>query len=347
MQSRGRLGTKRTFICQSDICMIKGKTGNENYPIIPGHEASGIVESVGSGVTKFQVGDHVIPLVFPNCDECALCISDKTNFCAAFRLDMAGLMLDGTSRLSLNGKIVYNFLNISSFSEYTVTSVHGLTKIKDSVPLNRACFMNCCVPTAFGAVNNTVNVFEGARVAVFGCGALGLCTIQAARAAKASRIVAIDINESKFVVAKEFGATDFINPLSEKYANESVESIIYKMFPGGVDFSFEATGAGPSVMNSAFESVCVGWGKSVIYSVMNEKQNISTLPINFIKGKTWTATAVGQVKKKDYSKFADMYESGDIMLDSLVTDTLPIEQINTAIDNLQYGNAIRSIITFS
>ena len=194
---------------------LSGQDAEGKFPCILGHEAGGIVESIGEGVTSVKVGDKVIPCYTPECrkHDCIFCQSPKTNLCPAIRSTQGqGLMPDGTSRFSINGQIIYHFMGCSTFSEYTVVSEISCAKINDNAPLDKICLFGCGVSTGLGAAWKTCNVEEGSTVAVFGLGAVGLAVIQACKMRKAKQIFAIDINKSKFDIATSFGATDCINP---------------------------------------------------------------------------------------------------------------------------------------
>src|SRR5204862_803093 len=183
------------------------------FPAILGHEGAGVVVDVGSGVRTLKKGDHVIPLYTPECRACKSCLSRKTNLCTAIRATQGkGLMPDGTSRFSKNGKPILHFMGTSTFSEYTVLPEIALAKISKKAPLEKVCLLGCGITTGIGAVLNTAKVKRGSTVAVFGLGGVGLSVIQGAVMAKAARIFAIDINDGKEEMARALGATDFLNP---------------------------------------------------------------------------------------------------------------------------------------
>lgn len=202
-----------TGVCHTDAYTLSGKDSEGVFPCVLGHEGAGIVEAVGEGVTEFQVGDHVIPLYTAECGKCKFCLSGKTNLCIAVRETQGqGLMPDGTVRFFKDGQPIYHYMGTSTFAEHTVVSEHSLVKIQEDAPLEEVCLLGCGVTTGMGAVLNTAKVEEGATVAIFGLGGIGLAAIIGARMAKASRIIAIDTNPDKFAKAKELGATDFVNP---------------------------------------------------------------------------------------------------------------------------------------
>ena len=202
-----------TGVCHTDAFTLSGADPEGIFPVILGHEGGGIVEAIGEGVTSVAVGDHVIPLYTPECGECKFCKSGKTNLCQKIRATQGkGLMPDGTSRFSYKGQPIFHYMGTSTFSEYTVLPEISLAKIAKDAPLEQVCLLGCGVTTGIGAVLNTAKVEEGASVAIFGLGGIGLAAIIGATMAKAGRIIAIDINPAKFEIARQLGATDFINP---------------------------------------------------------------------------------------------------------------------------------------
>jgi len=223
-----RLKIFANALCHTDLYTLSGQDAEGKFPCILGHEAGGIVESIGAGVTSVKVGDKVIPCYTPECREsaCIFCQSPKTNLCPKIRGTQGqGLMPDGTSRFSIDGKIIYHFMGCSTFSEYTVVSEISCAKIPDDSPLDKVCLFGCGVSTGLGAAWNTCDIEEGSTVAVFGLGAVGLAIVQGAKARKASRIFAVDLNASKFDIARTLGATDFVNP-ADLPAGTSIQSHI-------------------------------------------------------------------------------------------------------------------------
>ncbi|PVU96232.1 hypothetical protein BB559_002463 [Furculomyces boomerangus] len=338
-----RIKITNTSLCHSDSFCLSGKDYNQHFPMILGHESAGIVESVGEGVTKVAPGDHVIPLYMPECGQCPFCLSGRTNICLAIsQTQNVGLMPDGTTRFSCNGKQIHHFMGISSFSEYTVVSQLSVTKIDKEAPLDKMCLIGCCIPTGYGAATKTANVFKGASVAVFGCGALGLSVIQGAKACGASRIIAIDINPEKSKISSEFGATDFVNPLD--HPDKKIEDVIRGMTFLGVDFSFDTSGGRIDVMNSAFECVTIGWGTAVIISLADAGERISTVPFNMITGKKWMGCAFGGEKGSDLNTYVQSYMKGTLKIDEYITKNISLDEINEGLDDLRRGKCIREVI---
>ncbi|XP_065489330.1 alcohol dehydrogenase 1-like isoform X1 [Caloenas nicobarica] len=227
-------------ICRTDDHIMEGAFPNMDYPVIPGHEGAGIVESVGEGVTSVKPGDRVIPLCVPKCGECIFCLNPEANYCLKSHfVEPQNLMPDKTSRFTCKGKQIHHFLWISTFAEYTVTPECAVTKIDSAAPLDKVCLLGCGFSTGYGAAINTAKVKPGSTCAVFGLGGVGLSVVMGCKAAGASRIIAIDVNKDKFAKAKELGATDCINPQDFK---KPIQEVVTEMTGHGVDYSFEVIG---------------------------------------------------------------------------------------------------------
>ena len=331
-------------VCHTDAYTLSGDDPEGIFPVILGHEGGGIVESIGTGVTSVQVGDHVIPLYTPECRECKFCLSGKTNLCQKIRTTQGkGLMPDGTTRFSKDGQPIYHYMGCSTFSEYTVLPEISLAKVNKAAPLEEVCLLGCGVTTGMGAVMNTAKVEAGATVAIFGLGGIGLSAIIGATMAKASRIIAIDINESKFDMARKLGATECINP---KHYDKPIQDIIVELTDGGVDYSFECIG-NVNVMRSALECCHKGWGESVIIGVAGAGQEISTRPFQLVTGRVWRGSAFGGVKgRSELPGIVERYMQGEFKLSDFITHTMELEQINEAFDLMHAGKSIRSVIHF-
>ncbi|TPG45861.1 S-(hydroxymethyl)glutathione dehydrogenase/class III alcohol dehydrogenase [Rhodanobacter glycinis] len=334
-----------TGVCHTDAFTLSGADPEGMFPVILGHEGGGIVEEVGEGVTSLQVGDHVIPLYTPECGECKFCRSGKTNLCQKIRVTQGqGLMPDGTSRFSLNGKPLLHYMGTSTFSEYTVLPEISLAKINPAAPLEKVCLLGCGITTGIGAVLNTAKVEPGASVAVFGMGGIGLSVVQGAVMAKAGRIVVIDTNPAKFEMAKLLGATDFINP--KDYPDTPIQQVIVELTDGGVDYSFECIG-NVHVMRSALECCHKGWGESIIIGVAGAGQEISTRPFQLVTGRVWKGSAFGGVKgRSQLPGYVERYLAGEIKIDEMITEVLPLERINEAFELMHAGKVIRSVIHY-
>jgi S-(hydroxymethyl)glutathione dehydrogenase/alcohol dehydrogenase len=333
-----------TGVCHTDAYTLSGEDSEGVFPCILGHEGAGIVVEIGAGVTSVAIGDHVIPLYTPECGQCKFCLSGKTNLCQAIRATQGkGLMPDGTSRFSKNGQPIFHYMGTSTFSEYTVLPEIALAKINKAAPLDKVCLLGCGITTGIGAVLNTAKVEPGSTVAVFGLGGIGLSVLQGAVMAKASRIIAIDINESKFEMAKMLGATDCVNP---KNFDRPIQEVIVDMTDGGVDYSFECIG-NVNLMRSALECCHKGWGESVIIGVAGAGQEISTRPFQLVTGRVWRGSAFGGVKgRTQLPDYVERYMKGEIKIDEMVTYTMPLDDINRAFDLMHEGKSIRSVIIF-
>ena len=333
-----------TGVCHTDAYTLSGEDPEGAFPAILGHEGGGVVEEVGAGVSSVKVGDHVIPLYTPECRECAFCTSGKTNLCQAIRATQGqGVMPDGTTRFSANGKDVLHFMGTSTFSEYTVLPEIAVAKISKEAPLEKVCLLGCGITTGIGAVLNTAKVEAGSTVAVFGLGGVGLSVIQGAVMANAARIVAIDANAGKEEMARQLGATDFVNP---KDYDAPIQEVIVDLTDGGVDYSFEAVG-NVDLMRAALECCHKGWGESTIIGVAGAGQEISTRPFQLVTGRVWRGSAFGGVKgRTQLPKMVDQYLSGEIKVDEMITHTMGLEEINKAFDLMHEGKSIRSIIHF-
>ena len=333
-----------TGVCHTDAFTLSGEDPEGVFPCILGHEGGGIVESVGAGVTSVKVGDHVIPLYTPECGECKFCKSGKTNLCQKIRATQGkGLMPDGTTRFSKDGQPIYHYMGTSTFSEYTVLPEISVAKVDPTAPLEEVCLLGCGVTTGIGAVMNTAKVKAGESVAIFGLGGIGLSAIIGARLAQAGRIIAIDINESKFELARKLGATDCINP--NDY-DKPIQEVIVELTDGGVDFSFECIG-NVKVMRAALECCHKGWGESVIIGVAGAGQEISTRPFQLVTGRVWRGSAFGGVRgRSELPSYVQRYLKGEFRLDDFITHTLPLEQINEAFELMHAGKSIRTVIHY-
>jgi S-(hydroxymethyl)glutathione dehydrogenase / alcohol dehydrogenase len=333
-----------TGVCHTDAYTLSGQDSEGVFPCILGHEGGGVVEAVGEGVTSVKVGDHVIPLYTAECGQCKFCKSNKTNLCSSVRATQGkGLMPDGTTRFSYQGQPVYHYMGCSTFSEYTVLPEVSVAVIPKEAPLDKVCLLGCGVTTGIGAVLNTAKVEEGATVAIFGLGGIGLAAIIGAKMAKASRIIGIDINPAKEAVARELGMTDFVNP---KDHAKPIQDVIVEMTDGGVDYSFECIG-NVQLMRAALECCHKGWGESTIIGVAPAGTEISTRPFQLVTGRVWRGSAFGGVKgRTELPGYVEKSQKGEIPLDTFITHNMPLEDINKAFDLMHEGKSIRTVIHF-
>ncbi|HJK94119.1 MAG TPA: S-(hydroxymethyl)glutathione dehydrogenase/class III alcohol dehydrogenase [Polyangiaceae bacterium LLY-WYZ-15_(1-7)] len=335
---------KATGVCHTDAYTLSGADPEGLFPSVLGHEGAGVVVDVGPGVTSLAKGDHVIPLYTPECRGCKFCLSQKTNLCQAIRATQGkGLMPDGTSRFSANGKMVHHFMGTSTFATHTVLPEIALAKVRKDAPLDKVCLLGCGVTTGLGAVLNTAKVEPGANVVVFGLGGVGLSVIQGAKMAGARMIVGVDLSPAKKALGEAMGMTHFVNP-SEV---ENLVDHLVQLTDGGADYSFECIGK-VEVMRQALECCHKGWGESVIIGVAGSGEEISTRPFQLVTGRVWKGSAFGGYRgRTDVPMLVDWYMEGRIDIDSMVTHTMGLEDINDAFDLMHEGKSIRSIITFA
>jgi S-(hydroxymethyl)glutathione dehydrogenase/alcohol dehydrogenase len=303
------------------------------------------VREVGAGVTSVKPGDHVIPLYTPECRQCKSCLSRRTNLCTAIRSTQGqGLMPDGTSRFSLNGKPIAHYMGTSTFSNFSVMPEIAVAKVREDAPFDKICYIGCGVTTGVGAVIYTAKVWPGANVVVFGLGGIGLNVIQGARMVGADRIIGVDLNPAKAEMARKFGMTHFVNP-AELGADKVVQAIV-DLTGGGADFSFECIG-NVQTMRQALECCHRGWGESVVIGVAPSGTEISTRPFQLVTGRVWRGSAFGGARgRTDVPKIVDWYMDGKINIDDLITHTMPLEKINDAFDLMHEGKSIRSVVIY-
>ncbi|MBD1861970.1 MULTISPECIES: S-(hydroxymethyl)glutathione dehydrogenase/class III alcohol dehydrogenase [Trichocoleus] len=335
---------KATGICHTDAFTLSGADPEGLFPAILGHEGAGVVVEVGPGVTSVKPGDHVIPLYTPECRNCEYCLSFKTNLCQAIRGTQGrGLMPNGTSRFSIAGKMIHHYMGTSTFANYTVLPEIAVAKIREDAPFDKVCYIGCGVTTGIGAVLYTAKVEPGANVVVFGLGGIGLNVIQGARMVGANMIVGVDLNPQKRVLAEKLGMTHFVNP---KEVEGDLVAHLVELTKGGADYSFECIG-NVNVMRQALECCHKGWGVSIIIGVAGAGQEISTRPFQLVTGRVWKGSAFGGARgRTDVPKIVDWYMDGKINIDDLITNVVPVEQINEAFDLMHKGEAIRTVVTF-
>ncbi|MCB1373348.1 MAG: S-(hydroxymethyl)glutathione dehydrogenase/class III alcohol dehydrogenase [Rhodobacteraceae bacterium] len=341
---------KATGICHTDEFTLSGADPEGLFPAILGHEGAGVVVEVGEGVTSVRKGDHVIPLYTPECRECPSCLSRKTNLCTAIRATQGqGLMPDGTSRFSLDGKPLFHYMGCSTFSNFTVLPEIAVAKVREDAPFDKICYVGCGVTTGVGAVINTAKVEIGSTAVVFGLGGIGLNVIQGLKLAGADMIIGVDLNNSKKEWGERFGMTHFVNPAE---AGEDIVPHIVNLTKrgadqiGGADYTFDCTG-NVRVMRQALECAHRGWGVSVVIGVAPAGAEIATRPFQLVTGRTWKGTAFGGARgRTDVPRIVDWYMEKKIQIDPMITHILALEDINRGFDLMHAGESIRSVVVY-
>ncbi|CAK9187914.1 unnamed protein product [Ilex paraguariensis] len=334
-----------TSLCHSDITFWKMKDPPAYFPRILGHEAIGVVESIGDDVHELTEGDTVIPIFLPDCGECTDCKSKKSNICSKFPFQVSPWMhRDETSRFTdLKGETLYHFLYVSSFSEYTVVDIAHVTKVDPAVPPNRACLLSCGVSTGVGAAWRSANMEAGSTVAIFGMGAIGLAVAEGARLCGATRIIGVDVNPDKFDIGKKFGVTDFVN--TGNCGNKSVSQVINEMTDGGADYCFECVGLA-SLVHEAYACCRKGWGKTIVLGVDKPGAQLTFSSFEVLHyGKSLIGSLFGGLKpKSDVPILVKRYMDKELELDKFVTHEVNFDDINQAFDLLLEGKSLRCVI---
>jgi len=326
-------------VCHSDYHVMKGEWKTP-LPMVLGHEAAGVVEKVGPGVTLSQPGDHVILNFRPNCGWCRYCTIGRPVLCNGADTDR-WMMFDGTPRLHKGKQDIYHFARTASFAEYAVVPQSGAVPVREDMPLDKACLVGCSVMTGVGSVINTAKVEPGSSVMVIGCGGVGLNVIQGARLAGAARIIAVDVLENKLAYAREFGATDIIDA-----SHGDTAARVRNMTDGGVDYAFEAIGNSRTILQ-AYESTCRG-GVTTVVGMAAEDDAVAINALSLPRTeKTIMGSYYGSARPwVDLPRMVDLYMSGQLEVDSLISRTYPLDDINIAYDALGKGEVARSILLY-
>ena len=335
---------KATGLCHTDKFTLSGADPEGAFPAILGHEGAGVVVEVGAGVKSLKPGDHVIPLYTPECRECSYCTSQKTNLCQAIRSTQGqGVMPDGSSRFSIDGKPILHYMGCSTFANYTVLPEIALAKVRQDAPFDKICYIGCGVTTGIGAVLFTAKVEAGTNCVVFGLGGIGLNVIQGLKMVGANQIVGVDLNPERADIARKFGMTDFVNP--SEVEGDLVAHLV-DLTGGGADYSFECIG-NVEVMRQALECCHKGWGVSTIIGVAPAGAEIATRPFQLVTGRRWVGSAFGGARgRTDVPKIVDWYMDGRINIDDLITHTLSLDQINEGFELMARGESIRSVVVY-
>ncbi|XP_021756506.1 alcohol dehydrogenase-like 7 [Chenopodium quinoa] len=333
-------------LCHTDVTFWKLKDFPGCYPRILGHEAVGIVESVGEEVDEVVEGDYVLPVLIADCGDCKDCRSSESNLCSKLPFKVSPWMpREDSSRFTdLKGETLFHFVFVSSFSQYTVVDIAHLTKIDPSIPPNRACLLSCGVSTGIGAAWRAANVKPGSTVAIFGIGAIGLGVAEGARLCGAARVIAVDINPEKFEFGKKFGVTDFINP-NNCEDNKTISQIICEMTDGGADYCFECVGKA-TLVQEAYASCRKGWGKTIVLGLDKLDAQLSFLSLDvLLSGKTIKGSVYGDLKaKSDVPILVKRYLDKEIRLDDFVSHEMKLDEINKAFELLMEGKCLRCVI---
>jgi S-(hydroxymethyl)glutathione dehydrogenase / alcohol dehydrogenase len=328
-------------VCASDLHVVDGDLP-EPHPLVIGHEASGVVAEIGPGVERCTVGDHVVVALVPSCGECESCRRGRPNFCElGGRMAATGTLADGTSRLSVDGTELKHFNSVSSFAEYAVVPESVAVPIRRDVPLDTAALIGCAVLTGWGGVTRTAGVEAGSSVAVWGCGGVGLSTIQAARLAGAETIVAVDTRPEKLELALRLGATATVEARPSADTGRRVRHAT----SGGPDYAFEAIGR-PETIREAWEAVRAG-GTAVVLGLPPKGTSLTIDTWGFINEKTLKGCFLGSARiQEDVPRLVDLYAEGKLLLDELVSDRIELAGLQEAFERLRAGEVLRQLVVF-
>ena len=327
-------------VCRSDLHFMKGEA-IINTPAVLGHEGSAIVTEIGPGVTTVVPGDHVILCFAPYCGRCESCLNGHTNACDTHQRG-AAKMFDGTSRIHINGEDLAQMGKVGCFAEEAIVPETGVAKIDPSFSLRAAALIGCSVTTGVGTAIYSAGVTAGSTVAVIGVGGVGLNVIQGARIAGATRIIAVDINDAALEFAGKFGATETVNP----NAGDPLKAIRDLTEGKGVDYAFEAFGSTETV-SLAFDATRKH-GTAVIAGIspVGEQAGIDAVALVRQEKTLKGAYYGGNAPSLDFYRMIDLYNSGKLDVDNLVTRAYSLDQINDAYDELDRGVVGRGVIDY-
>jgi S-(hydroxymethyl)glutathione dehydrogenase / alcohol dehydrogenase len=330
-------------VCHSDLSMQNG-TMMSPVPIVLGHEGAGVVEEVGEGVTSVKVGDKVVISWVPQCGECFFCTRDQGYLCERSGAALAsGGLLDGTTRFTSKGAPLYQMAASGTFSEVSIVPAVGTVKIDGDIDMRVAALIGCGVLTGTGAAMNTANIRKGDTVAVVGCGGVGLNVIQGARIKGAGRIIAIDMNETKLQMAKEFGATESINASQ----GDPVSQVMATTEQRGADVAFEVIGLQDTINQTIMMTRRGGQAILVGVPKMDAMVQIPAFLGLVLQEKTIKGCWYGSSNvQKDVPKLIELYKKGDLKLDELISRTIKVDEVNDAFDAMKTGEVARSVIQY-
>ena len=327
-------------VCHSDLHVRRGDWAVP-APLVMGHEGAGVITEVGPGVRALSEGDHVVLSWIAPCGQCRYCLAGHPARCkvAATVVGPGGVLMDGTSRLSLDGQRIAHYLGVSSFAERAVVPASGAIRIRDDAPLDVVALIGCAVATGVGAVLNTAAVEPGAVVAVIGCGGVGLSVVQGARLARAGRIIAIDLRQEKTGLARRLGATDRVDASSADPV-----TAVRELAPDGVDYAFDAIGL-TSTTSQAIAMLGLG-GAAVLVGLPPDGATVSFEPLALAEAdQRILGSNYGSVRPAaDIPALVDRFMNGDLLLNELISARLPLESAATALDDLEAGRAVRTLL---
>src|SRR4051795_7630875 len=330
-------------VCHTDLYTASGADPGGYSPCVLGHEGAGVVEKLGDGVNSLAVGDHVVTLFQPQCNECVNCKSGKTNVCIGIREQQnQGYLPDGTTRLSCDGEPIRHFMGCSTFAEYTVMPEVALARATPEAPLDRCALFACGLSTGLGAAMYRAQVEAGSTCVVFGAGMVGLGAVAGCRLQGAERIVCVDLSEDRLELARGQGATDTI------VAGDDVVAQILEMTDGfGADYTFEATGL-VKVMEQAVESARMGWGLCTVAGVAGKGETLDIIPRWLMQGRRVQGASFGGVRGRDQvPDLVELYLDGALNVDAFISHKLTLDDVNTGFDLMEAQDGIRSVIDFA
>lgn len=329
--------TAATGVCRSDLHFVDGAYPHP-LPFIPGHEAAGIVEAVGDGVSTVKVGDAVVTCLSAYCGHCEYCVTGQMSLCLGGDTRRAP---DAAARLRLEDGPVNQMLNLSAYAEMMLIHEHACVAINPEMPLDRACVIGCAVTTGAGAIFNAADLVPGETVAIVGCGGVGLAAVNAARIAGAGRIIAIDPVADKRALAQKLGATDVIDASADGAADQVIE-----MTKGGVHHAIEA--AGRPASGAMAVKVLRRGGTATILGMMPLAEKVSLSAMELLQGKKLQGSLMGNNRfPVEIPRLVEFYMRGMLDLDTIIAERMPLERINDAFDALRIGDSARSVITYS